>query len=175
MNLSFLLLPTFASIVLGNIWPNFNTSAATNNTCLNSLWNPANATDKQNATILGSNNGLGLWRIAVATEFQEATIEDNPKLTETSPGAYANVWLDTFTDIDLTDGSNGFSACAYIFKDLPYNTMLRGQDDDGSCEQTLSKECIAAISWRAAETAQWLVANPTQGPYSNLTVCSSSI
>lgn len=169
MKCSSLLLSTFVSVVLGDLWPG-RTNVTTNNTCSSALSSLANATDVQNGTISSSGNGLGLWRVAVSTPFQEATIEDSPPLTETSPGAVANVWLDTFTDVDVTNGSNDYAACAYIFKKMPYNTMLRGQNDDGSCEQMLSEQCIAAITSRAAETAKWLVQNPTQGPYSNLTV-----
>lgn len=172
MKRSSILLAACSSVASGDLFIN-STDMATNNTCIDSLYKLANATDVQNGTISYENQGLGVWRVTVSTAFQEATIDDNPELTEASPGAVANVWLDPFTSVDLTDGSNPFSACGYIFKDLPYNTMLRGQHDDGSCEQMLSNDCINAITWRAGETARWLVQSPTQGPYSNLTVSSS--
>lgn len=143
------------------------------NVCQDSIVSSANATGTQGRGDL-YDNGLGLWKVAVSTNSSAITIEEGRELTEMSPGAVANVWLDPFEDINLSDGDNGFSACAYIFKGLPYNTMLRGQQDDSSCTQTLSEKCVKAITWRAAETAKWLVQNPTQGPFSNLTVSSVS-
>lgn len=140
------------------------------NVCENSLTSPANATGVEKYGMNAYSNGLGLWRVAVSTNSSAATIEEGRELTEASPGAAANLWLDPYEGIDLTDGSNSYSACAYVFKGLPYNTMLRGQHDDTSCTQMLSEKCVKAITWRAAETARWLVSSPTQGPFSNLTV-----
>lgn len=159
------------SVTFGDPTPNYSNITTTSNVCVGLLDNPANATGVQNGSIYSSRNALGRWRIAVSTDSKEASIEEGRELSKISPGAVANVWLDPFTNVELTNGRNDYSACAYIFKSLPYNTMLRGQDDDTSCEQMLSKECIAAITSRAAETARWLVQSPTQGPFSNLTVC----
>lgn len=167
MKLSSLLVSIWISIALGDYPSDLTT---TNNTCESSLVSPANATGVQDGRQYSSSNGLGYWKVAVSTNSSAENIEQGRDLTQSSPGAVANVWLDTFEDIDLTDGSNSFSACGYILKELPYNTMLRGQDDDGTCERTLSKKCIKAITSRAAETAKWLVQSPTQGPFSNLTV-----
>lgn len=141
------------------------------NICKAELSQPANATGVQyydSYKFQGS--GLGLWRVAVSTNSSAATIEEGRELTEESPGAIADVWLDPFEGINLMDGDNGYSACAFIFKGLPYNTNLRGQKDDTSCTQMFSEKCVEAITWRAAETARWLVSSPTQGPFSNLTV-----
>ena len=49
------------------------------------------------------------------------------------------------------------------------NNNLRGQDDDTTCEQMLSKKCVEALTERAATIADWMVTNPTLRPYSNLT------
>ena len=164
----FLLCPSF---VAAQNYLSYN--ADRSNVCGEKLAASANATGHSSEKIPGAysyNNGLGQWRVAVSTNSSTATIEDGRELTWHSPGAIANIWLDPFTDINLNNGENSFSACAYIFKGLPENTIRRGQDDDTSCTTMLSKKCVDAITSRAAETAKWLVLNPTYGPFSNLTV-----
>ena len=71
--------------------------------------------------------------------------------------------------MNLNDGENEYSACAYLYKTLPRNTNLRGAKDDTSCEQMFSRDCVDALTDRAATVANWMVQNPTLGPYSNLT------
>lgn len=170
MKCSFVLISCYlVSAVLGGYTIPYGGNAT--NICEAELSSSANATGVQfydSYKFQGS--GLGLWRVAVSTNSSAAAIEKGRELTEESPGAIADVWLDPFGGIDLMDGDNGYSACAFIFKGLPYNTNLRGQKDDTSCTQMFSEKCVEAITWRAAETARWLVSNPTQGPFSNLTV-----
>lgn len=126
----------------------------------------ANATSAQ---ILNTFNGLGDWSVSVDTNHTFNGGDGNTVLTEDSPGAVANVWLDSYTDIHLDYGGNYYSACAYIFKGLPSNTIRRGQQDDGSCTQTLSKKCVLKLTNLAALNAGWLIGDPGGGPYSNLT------
>ena len=80
-----------------------------------------------------------------------------------------SLWIGQPPIIDLYDGSNGFSGCAFAFGNLPLNTIERGQDDDGSCHQTFSEACVTALTNQVAEYAQWQVNTATGGPYSNLT------
>lgn len=116
-------------------------------------------------------NEIGRWRISVRSNYSASSIASaKSNANETDPDAVANLWLDPFEGVNLNDGSNPFSARAYVLKTLPENTIRRAQDDDTSCEQTLSKNCVAALTTRAANIAQWLVANPSLGPFSNLTV-----
>ncbi|KAJ9606929.1 hypothetical protein H2200_008940 [Cladophialophora chaetospira] len=115
-------------------------------------------------------NGLGLWRVTVNTNYTNEKISTaQSRATEESPDAVANVWLDPFKGTDLNNGGNPYSACAFSFKGLPQNTIERGQHDDGTCTQMLSQKCVAALEEVAANSAKWLVQNPTVGPYSNLT------
>ena len=110
------------------------------NICGSKLSEPANATGSQrfdSSSLSGAQyahrNGLGTWRVVVSTNSSAATIEDGRRLTENSPGGVDHIWLDPYLDINLQSGSNGYSACAYIFMGLPENTIRRGQDDDTTC------------------------------------------
>ena len=85
------------------------------------------------------------------------------------PTVDTSIWIGQPPSINLYDGSNAFSACAISFGDLPINTIERGQDDDGSCYQTFSKPCVAALTNQLANFAQWQTSGYTGGPYSNLT------
>ena len=115
-------------------------------------------------------NGVGVWRVSVQSNYSANSLTPLENVTEEeSFGAVASLWLDPSPSIDL-NWVQSFSACAFVFRYLPENTIRRGQDDDGSCEQTLSRKCVQQLSERAEETAYWLVANPTVGPFSNLTV-----
>lgn len=67
-----------------------------------------------------------------------------------SHGAVADVWLDPTGNTNLNDGTNEYSACAFLFKDLPENTIRRDQADEGACEQTLSSQCVYA--WAPGST-----------------------
>ena len=138
----------------------------------------ANATGEQPINRLnadGTSNTLGQWKVSVRSNYAADIIESAESTANASnPNAVANVWLDPFVGIDLNSGEV-FSACAYLYKDLPRNTLLRGQGDDTTCEQMLSRKCVEEITMRAATTAQWLVQNPTLGPSSNLTVNSPTV
>jgi hypothetical protein len=79
-------------------------------------------------------NELGQWRISVRSIFSVSSIESaESKANETYPDAVANLWLDPWKGVNLNDGVNPFSACAYVFKTLPENTIRRGQNDDTTC------------------------------------------
>lgn len=139
------------------------------------LLDRANASSKSSLSYQwsanGDDNGLGQWVVSVRTNISAESIQTaTGSGNETNPDVSANVWLDPFVDVDLNNGDNPFSSCAYIIRSLPENTIRRGQDDDTSCEQMLSKSCVEEITWRASQTARWLVQNPTYGPFSNLTV-----
>lgn len=90
-------------------------------------------TDTGNAT--GSDptagNDFGVWRVAVHTIYSRDEI-DYVGITPNGdpPTVFARLWLDLYEDLDLNDGNNPFSACAYVFKGLPSNTERRGQDDE---------------------------------------------
>ncbi len=141
----------------------------TQNVC-HSLLTDANATGGGNSS-WSSFNSLGQWLVGVKTNYSADTIvAARSDATQNSPDAAINIWLDPYMGVDLNDYENPYSACAFVFKSLPFNTILRGQGDDGTCEQTLSKKCISDLTDRAALTATWLTANPTIGPFSNLTV-----
>ena len=142
------------------------------------LFNNANATGEQPRNEVDKNgvfNYYGQWKVSVRSnysvnsiEFAESTADGN------NPDAIANVWLDPKDGVDLNSGEV-FSACAYVYKNLPANTLRRGQQDDGTCVQMLSKSCVEEITTRAALTAQYLVQTPTLGPYSNLTVSPAAL
>ena len=121
--------------------------------------------------LITDTNGLGQWKVAVQTNYSANSIESaRSTAQEDTPDAVANVWMEPFEGIDLNNGDNSFSACAYLYKLIPDNTNLRGQEDDSTCEQMLSSNCVEELTKRASLTAQYLVQNPTLGPYSNLTV-----
>jgi hypothetical protein len=87
------------------------------------------------------------------------------------PGFDTSIWIGQPPSINLYDGSNGLNGCAYIFGDLPINTIERGQDDDGSCHQTFSEACVTALTNQVAIAlaAQWQTSSPTGGLNSNPT------
>ena len=132
----------------------------------------ANATGEEASNLPNlESTRMGRWRVSVRSNYSAASIASaESKANETDPDAVASIWLDPFEDVNLNDGSNSYSSCAYILKQLPENTIRRGQDDDTSCHQMLSKDCVEAITSRIAYTAQWLVQTPTLGPFNNLTV-----
>src|SRR2546423_12177253 len=66
-----------------------------------------------------------------------------------------SLWIGQPPSINLYDGSNGFSACAFSFGALPINTIERGQNDDGSCYQTFSQACVTALTDQVANFAHW--------------------
>ena len=146
------------------------------------LWNRANATgveelvvkDPRNGALITETNLMGQWKVSVRSNYSSETIESATSTgNESYPYAVANIWLDPFDGVDLNNGENGFSACAWIIKAIPQNTNLRGQDDDTTCTQMLSRDCVNDLNSRAEMVAQWMVANPTLGPYSNLTVSAT--
>ncbi len=87
----------------------------------------ANATSQD---VIGLNK-FGLWRVAVHTTYsvEEIGAADIHGAGD-PPDVIARLWLDEYDDVNLNDGDNQFSACAYIFKALPENTVRRGQDDE---------------------------------------------
>lgn len=146
--------------------PDTNAEARSQGVCRD-LFESGNATGW---TPTAEDNAIGIWRLSVHSNYTANSFAPLDNVTEEeSPGAVANLWLDPASNTNLNTGTE-FSACAFVFKYLPENTIRRGQNDDGSCEQTLSKKCVAQLNERAEETAYWLVANPTFGPFSNLTV-----
>jgi hypothetical protein len=134
------------------------------------LLDNANATGVQQRDAFDRSIILGHWKVAVRTNYSVETIYNaSSTANATFPDASANIWLDPFKGEDLNDGTNPYSACAYIIKQIPENTNRLGQDDPTNCESTLSQSCINALTHQAEETAKWLVQDPTLGPYSNLT------
>ena len=132
---------------------------------------PINRTDEHGILIIGDTSDVGQWKVSVRTNHSANSIASVGNTADPDvPNAVANVWLDPYEGVDLNDGELGYSACAYLYTQLPANTNLRGQEDDTTCEQMLSKSCVQELTKRAELTAQYLVQNPTLGPYSNLTV-----
>ena len=75
-----------------------------------------------------------------------------------------NLWLGTPEGTNLNDGTNPYSACAIAFTYLPPNTINKGQHDDGTCYQTLSKVCVDALTTKAAHLGQALAGSFIRGP-----------
>ena len=137
---------------------------------------PASVIDGANATGTGTFDAWELvfdqyyhgstnlsWAMTVDEGFQ--TGDNNVSF----PTIDTSLWIGQPPGIDLYDGANGFSACAFQFGNLPLNTIERGQDDDGSCYQTFSPACVTALTDQVARFAQWQTSSYTGGPYSNLT------
>ncbi|ETN46473.1 uncharacterized protein HMPREF1541_00658 [Cyphellophora europaea CBS 101466] len=131
------------------------------------LTEQGNATGATDTTV-SSDSNLGAWRISVRSNYSAATLSAIPGVnTSSSPGAEADVWFDPFTSTDLTSGTNWYSACSFIFRNLPNNLIRRGQTDRGICSQMLSSECVHALEERTANVARGLTGNPI--PQGNLT------
>ena len=154
-----------------------SSSAALQANCT-SWWENANATGTFGFISLYANDGSP---DDLTTNATHNTSSQNItwSMTVNSPGhpeeaAYYNAyqtdfWLGTPPGVNFDNGSNPYSACAFQFGALPENTLRRGQKDDGSCEQTFSKDCVLALTDKAALIAQYLTSDYTPGPYSNLT------
>lgn len=89
------------------------------------------------------------WTVAVSQPAGDAVANTNVSL-----------YLGTPSGKDLRSNQPIYSACAILFEDIPDNLVRRGQDDDGTCTQTFSKECVDALQYQAALTGYWLTVNP---------------
>ena len=121
-----------------------------------------NYTTEQCSTALSSANATGTY--LVAPEFSQDMQNVSWTLAITQPGdeiGYTDMslYLSTPPGEDFALGDLEFSACAYVFESLPDNLIRRGQSDDGSCDMTFSKECVAALTVQAANTGSYLTAN----------------
>ena len=85
------------------------------------------------------------------------------------PIVNTTLWVGQPPGIDLYSGSNGYSACGFVFTNLPVNTIERGQSDDGSCHQTFSPACVETLTQQVADFALYQTSSFTGGPFSNLT------
>jgi hypothetical protein len=127
-------------------------------------FNPAIAQGQQTS---GSFSSPVSW---AATNFQPFNAVENSSHSEFS------LWIST-NGVNYTDNFGlGFDACYFRLSNLLVNTVLRGQDDDGTCSSTLNKACINDLQNAASTYAIQLVG---AGSASNLTanslpgVCSS--
>jgi hypothetical protein len=142
-----------------------------------SLICPASTLDKANASgtatfdaselSFSTSSGPDSWNLSWAMTVDEGSQKGYNNVSY--PTFDTSIWIGQPPSINLYDGSNGFSGCAFIFGDLPTNTIERGQDDDGSCYQTFSEACVTALTEKVAIFAEWQTSSYTGGPYSNLT------
>ena len=90
------------------------------------------------------------WTVAVSQPYNEGVGFTNYSL-----------YLGTPSGFDFRPGNLNFSGCAMIFQGLPENLIRRGQEDEGTCQQTFSKECVKAINRQASDTGFYLTSTYT--------------
>lgn len=61
--------------------------------------------------------------------------------------------IDTPTLKDVDNENIPYELCAMAFYDLPRETSLQGQNDNGDCKSTLSQDCVDAVVQSANSTA----------------------
>ena len=106
------------------------------------LPNNANATGEQPCDEVDNHgvvNSYAQWNVSVRSKYSVNLIEYAESTADgNDPNAIAKILLDPKEGADLNSGEV-FSASAYLYKNLPLNTKLRQQGDDGRCEQMLPR------------------------------------
>lgn len=140
---------------------------------------------------LSSANGTGLYsfnpnvaqgpQAGQPDNFSGKTLASSLAVTLQNPGfdsGNTSSYSSSYTLWYNTNGANysdryalGYDVCALVGFSLNYNTQLRGQSDNGSCQSTLDQPCISALTSLAEQWALWLT-TPSPGPNSNLTSTS---
>jgi hypothetical protein len=90
-----------------------------------------------------------------------------------------SLWVSTNT-VNYSDNFDlGYDACYFRLTPISINTVLRGQDDDGTCSSTLNSACVNDLQTAASTYAMQLVGTGNTLLTGNLTssslpgVCSS--
>ncbi|SMR57254.1 unnamed protein product [Zymoseptoria tritici ST99CH_1E4] len=100
------------------------------------------------------------------------TVHSAPDIGNSSLNATSSsygLWYNTFGANYSGDFSLGYDVCAILGFSLNYNTLLRGQDDDGTCSSALDEKCSNALAAVTEQHANWLTTPDRIGPGSNLT------
>lgn len=77
-------------------------------------------------------------------------------------------WYDTAGQNYSSDLTIGYDSCAFIFDNLPENTIRLAQNDPGNCTTTLSNDCRKKLLGVVASSAQKWTSYSSPPPYQNL-------
>lgn len=90
----------------------------------------------------GADAATWTWTLATTSESasQSTSVEDR-------------LWLDVQPPLDLTKPDFGYIGCGAILHGLTHETLLGGQNDDGSCSSVFSSDCIRALRNKTLEMA----------------------
>ena len=139
-----------------------------NQQCLAQI-NNANATDTIYSTeymdVPSSKVPLANHHTAVSITIDAPILSNSDQFRVNS-----TIWLSTANEVDYSSPSLPFSACSFVFNQLPEKTASRRGIDNDGCESTFSRQCVIDLQLQASGMAWDFSSNTTQAKGYNKTL-----